>query len=359
MESQVKRSKLLEASVVALSVTSYVLLAQLPAVASLFVSNLGTRQVSLYADNGSLIESNFLTGGSGGGGGEGIACILNVAGVPTLFVANNTNTISTYNAVTGAYIGKFATAVSQSFSALSLSPDGSILYAAGNADYIYGFSTSDPNPSKNPIYISSPPVAAWHDVAVDPNGSVYATQGINTAKVGIYKISTPAIFVASLEQPPAPPPRGDYTGMVFDSDGDLWVTNFHTNLTNNTTQPGIYEFDPSGGLITSITSSLFHNPVGLAINPTDNNVYVANLLDDNVLKITVDKSNPANNTIAVFITLPKTSWPKYLEFTNNCCTAAVPGPMPLLGVAAAFGYSRKLRKRIKSSANPVPIGYAI
>ena len=30
-------------------------------------------------------------------------------------------------------------------------------------------------------------------------------------------------------------------------------------------------------------------------------------------------------------------------------TPSVPGPLPLLGVAAAFGYSRKLRKRIKGS----------
>jgi len=30
-------------------------------------------------------------------------------------------------------------------------------------------------------------------------------------------------------------------------------------------------------------------------------------------------------------------------------TSAVPGPLPLLGVSAAFGWSRKLRKRIKSS----------
>lgn len=28
---------------------------------------------------------------------------------------------------------------------------------------------------------------------------------------------------------------------------------------------------------------------------------------------------------------------------------AVPGPLPILGAAAAFGYSRKLRKRIKAS----------
>jgi hypothetical protein len=31
----------------------------------------------------------------------------------------------------------------------------------------------------------------------------------------------------------------------------------------------------------------------------------------------------------------------------------VPGPLPLLGVAAAFGYSRKLRKRLKSNKLPV------
>jgi len=29
--------------------------------------------------------------------------------------------------------------------------------------------------------------------------------------------------------------------------------------------------------------------------------------------------------------------------------AAVPGPLPLVGVAAAFGYSRKLKRRIKST----------
>ena len=37
----------------------------------------------------------------------------------------------------------------------------------------------------------------------------------------------------------------------------------------------------------------------------------------------------------------------------------VPGPLPLLGVGAAFGYSRKLRKRIKTSKMPEvlsPIG---
>jgi hypothetical protein len=34
-------------------------------------------------------------------------------------------------------------------------------------------------------------------------------------------------------------------------------------------------------------------------------------------------------------------------------TESVPGPLPVLGAAAAFGFSRKLRKRIKSSKLPV------
>ena len=34
----------------------------------------------------------------------------------------------------------------------------------------------------------------------------------------------------------------------------------------------------------------------------------------------------------------------------------VPGPLPLLGVAAAFGYSRKLRKRIKESKSLSLVG---
>ena len=39
-------------------------------------------------------------------------------------------------------------------------------------------------------------------------------------------------------------------------------------------------------------------------------------------------------------------------------TQSVPGPLPLFGVAAAFGYSRTLRKRIASS-KALPVDSAI
>jgi len=41
----------------------------------------------------------------------------------------------------------------------------------------------------------------------------------------------------------------------------------------------------------------------------------------------------------------------YIFAQANLITNAAPGPLPALGVAAAFGYSRKLRKRIKCSTN--------
>ena len=37
----------------------------------------------------------------------------------------------------------------------------------------------------------------------------------------------------------------------------------------------------------------------------------------------------------------------------------VPGPLPLFGAAAAFGFSRKLRKRIKAGSNSVSSSYSL
>ncbi len=44
---------------------------------------------------------------------------------------------------------------------------------------------------------------------------------------------------------------------------------------------------------------------------------------------------------------------------STSSTASVPGPLPALGAAAAFGFSRKLRKRIKRSTNSVSNGYSL
>jgi hypothetical protein len=44
-------------------------------------------------------------------------------------------------------------------------------------------------------------------------------------------------------------------------------------------------------------------------------------------------------------------------FIGEPAPAAVPGPLPLLGAAAAFGYSRRLRRRVNQSrVAPSPAG---
>lgn len=48
-----------------------------------------------------------------------------------------------------------------------------------------------------------------------------------------------------------------------------------------------------------------------------------------------------------------------LVFTPVSDAAAAPGPLPIFGAAAAFGFSRKLRNRIKSSATFVSSSYTI
>lgn len=53
-----------------------------------------------------------------------------------------------------------------------------------------------------------------------------------------------------------------------------------------------------------------------------------------------------------------TSW-SYAQATPYRGIVDVPGPLPALAVAAAFGYSRKLRKRIKSSNNSVSSSHSI
>jgi hypothetical protein len=44
------------------------------------------------------------------------------------------------------------------------------------------------------------------------------------------------------------------------------------------------------------------------------------------------------------------------DATFTPAPSAVPGPLPLLGAAAAFGFSRKLRKRLKNSTKPGSAG---
>jgi hypothetical protein len=55
--------------------------------------------------------------------------------------------------------------------------------------------------------------------------------------------------------------------------------------------------------------------------------------------------DPADGTSAVF------SGQVYLTYEYDLGTAKVPAPLPILGAGAAFGFTRKLRRRIQSSVS--------
>ena len=64
-----------------------------------------------------------------------------------------------------------------------------------------------------------------------------------------------------------------------------------------------------------------------------------------VVNRTLDTSSIYTFAYFVAPTPPPTSPPAPAPVSGG--TASVPGPLPILGLAAAFGFSRKLRKRIK------------
>lgn len=306
-----------------------------PAHADLLVSDFffNARGVSVYTDSGSPIIPNPLAN-IGGGGGEGLTCLLTIAGVPVLFVANDGPTIQTYNAKTGALINaNFATVTGAQFTALSLSPDGSTLYAAGNNFHLYAFDTTTPGAAPKAVTPASAAAFGhvWHDLTVDPlTGDVYATSETQ-ANVGVDKFSADfTVFTPSFI---APPSVGDFAGLTFDKNGNLWVSNFDATLLTNGSQPGIYEY--SGGLLTPFSSSLFNNPLGLAVGPPgDNDIYIANLsastLVGQILRI-----DPSNGAVTTFISNAGLE-PKYLEFTENCCVAATPEPSSIVLLGSVF-----------------------
>jgi hypothetical protein len=69
--------------------------------------------------------------------------------------------------------------------------------------------------------------------------------------------------------------------------------------------------------------------------------------------------NPPSSSVTGFNFGWADSW-VYAQATLLTSPAApVPGPLPALGAAAAFGFSRKLRKRINRSAKTVPSTYSL
>jgi hypothetical protein len=85
-------------------------------------------------------------------------------------------------------------------------------------------------------------------------------------------------------------------------------------------------------------------------------------IDDTSINTIIDWTSMSTDSIDWIFLEPvtiadETAWTQATPLTSS--TAPVPGPLPALGAAAAFGFSRKLRKRIRRSPNAVSSTYSL
>lgn len=122
-----------------------------------------------------------------------------------------------------------------------------------------------------------------------------------------------------------------------------------------TTGAGTYQYSLTHDLHPFIESSLVIVANPLATNP---NFTATKLIYDNssftgpaLATITVNQDNPQG--MATYISTKNQIWVQVdysgTEIDNIVDYHQVPGSLPLLGASAAFGFSRKLRCRIKAS----------
>jgi hypothetical protein len=352
-----------------------------PLIVSFFNGNNSGTLLGFDSVTGSFIPGfSLTTGGGAGAGAEGAACITS-GGVPALFVAQNIDKINVYNPTTfkpfSSTLGSFLINGANNISALSVSPDGSVLYAA---DYrgpgIWGLKTA-------PILATaktgdtitadySVGTTAAHDVAADPGnfapanapgGRVYTASFENVNDLGIVTspatLSTTSTFISKTA---ADGVGLTHPGGLLFAHGSLWVSNFSGGDCAKTPLdcPAIFEFNSAGNVLHKITAldGLISNmagsdPLGLALGP-DGNVYVA-LFNTNgssaspgsIGRIDVVGGTYAlstfikNGDIAAAATASGTvaSNPKYLQFIQNCN----PAPNGFIEVC-----------KLSSTTNPVP-----
>jgi hypothetical protein len=131
---------------------------------------------------------------------------------------------------------------------------------------------------------------------------------------------------------------GNFSDWEFGSNGTTW-SSFNPAFTVAPNSGG-------AGQISSIVNAIPGNPFFLRV--TLSNTATLNSLFAFTFLTNSDGATDTNGQLVTGFGLGSSNSRNFTR-VNDPATAATPGPLPLMGAAAAFGYSRKIRKAIRTA----------
>jgi hypothetical protein len=318
----------------------------------IFVSNLGTGQVELYDDSGNLINSTFLQGGPGAGGGEGMACTAGNNNV--MYVTDNGSSVNAYDVNSGMFLGASFTGGS-SLVGMQVNATGSLIYAADdNLGKVFTLAPSGPyllnldattavSPDVHDVALGTFPAPLAGNVFTSyfPNFDVGINQFVNVGSTSPLSLvtgnalpfATPYANGCAIFNMPTPTQHcwTQVSGMEFDASGNLWA-NSPTSGDNGAFEfaqisPSTPEFAPVNFVPSTPPGGDL--PVGLTIAPLTDPNYPGYILTANFLAGTVSLINPASctGTVAVPGTCTRAVFftpggnPKYVQYNGSCANS--------------------------------------
>ena len=178
---------------------------------------------------------------------------------------------------------------------------GILKISAASGVYTY----SNPYPSSNSLY----------GLAADSNYLYIADQSAAAIIICTTAYSCTSSITSTWVKP---------TGLAYDGSSYIYVTDYSPSITK-----GLYKINTSSRAVTSVSSSLFNQPNGVAVNSSTGDVYVVNTgtgdTDSSILKIT------SAGVVSTFLDGSVTSnmlckpigaaiSGSYLYITNGICT---------------------------------------
>jgi hypothetical protein len=197
------------------------------------------------------------------------------------------------------------------------------------------------------IPVSSPALTFLENINGQNSGTLNTTNTTGTVPAAILR----ARQVSTTTPPGSPPISSNDPASSRYCPGDNWVAGVYDPVdqeqtwTCTTAQQASFNINPSA----SLTSTNWSIIGGDSIYGASSSFWSGNTVSiPSLIKLNFPGLVPSSETAS--FTLNGSGDDNYLVYQYDLVSDRVPAPLPLLGAGLAFGYSRRLRSRIKSSA---------